>query len=159
MLIFEFTRNCNISDWKITNDVVMGGKSNGQFFLDDGNGVFKGEVSLENNGGFSSVKHKFESKIIADYNSIILKVKGDGKRYQFRVKSAINQRHSFVYKFDTSGEWQTIEILLSELYPIYRGRKLEASNFSDKLLEEVAFLIANKKNEFFELKIARIGLK
>jgi len=160
MLIFDFNKDSNISDWRITDDVVMGGKSSGQFLLDDkGHGVFKGEVSLENNGGFSSVKYKFEPKIIADYNTIILKVKGDGKGYQFRVKSEVNQRHSFIYKFETNVKWKIIEIPFSELYPVFRGRKLDLPNFSGKVLVEVAFLIANQRNQPFQLEIASIGLK
>jgi len=52
-LFFDFNHNTNISDWKIIDDVVMGGKSNGKFNIDsDGNGVFSGDVSLDNNGGF-----------------------------------------------------------------------------------------------------------
>lgn len=160
MLIFDFTKDSDISVWKITDDVVMGGKSSGKFHLDDkGNGIFKGEVSLENNGGFSSVKYKFEPKIIAGYSTIILNLKGDGNRYQFRLKSEVNQLHSFIFKFETTGDWETIEIPLSEFYPVFRGRKLEIPNFSDKVLVEVAFLIANKQSESFQLKIASIGLK
>ena len=39
----------------------MGGRSNDKFKIDsDGNGLFSGDVSLENNGGFSSVHYQFE---------------------------------------------------------------------------------------------------
>ncbi|MDY7395449.1 CIA30 family protein [Aureibaculum sp. 2210JD6-5] len=160
MQIFDFNNNSDISDWQITNDDVMGGKSSGQFVLDgNGNGVFKGEVSLENNGGFSSVKYKFEPKSIEDNTRVVLKLKGDGKTYQFRVKSDTGQRHSYIYKFETTGEWETLKISLSELYPVFRGRKLDLPNFSNNKLVETAFLIANGKNESFQLKIASIGLK
>ncbi len=160
MLIFDFNKNSNISDWEITDDVVMGGESNGQFLLDNnGNGVFKGDVSLENNGGFSSVKYKFKPKNIEGYTTIVLKLKGDGKTFQFRIKSDVAQHHSYIAKFETAEDWQTIEIQLSELYPVLRGRTLSLPNFSDNILTEVAFLIANRKNESFLLKIASIGLK
>ncbi|WP_117884944.1 CIA30 family protein [Aureibaculum luteum] len=160
MVLFDFNKNTDISHWKVTNDAVMGGKSVGQFLLDnEGNGVYKGEVSLENNGGFSSVKTTFEPKNIADFNTFILKIKGDGKAYQFRIKSDTSQRHSYIYKFDTTGDWQTIEIPLSDLHPVFRGRKLDLPNFCDHLLAVVTFLIANKKNESFQLKIASIDLK
>ena len=59
-LIFDFDHNTNLNDWKIIDDVVMGGKSNGKFTIDnDGNGVFSGDVSIENNGGFSSLRYQF----------------------------------------------------------------------------------------------------
>ncbi|MBJ2175494.1 CIA30 family protein [Aureibaculum sp. A20] len=160
MILFDFNENTDISLWTVTNDAVMGGKSNGEFLLDkEGNAVYKGEVSLENNGGFSSVKSTFEPKNIANYNTFVLKVKGDGKTYHFRIKSDISQRHSYIHKFETTGEWQTIEIPMADLYPVFRGRKLDIPNFSDKILVSIIFLIGNKKNEFFQLKIASIDIK
>ena len=71
MLIFDFTTQSNIQDWVITDDIVMGGESSGTFSLDtEGNGVFSGKVSLENNGGFSSVRYRFNK----------LNVNSDGHR-------------------------------------------------------------------------------
>lgn len=160
MVIFDFNKNSNLSNWKVTNDTVMGGKSNGEFFLNDNDlGVFKGHVSLENNGGFTSVKHQFEPKDIKCFSKIILKVKGDGKSYQFRVKSDVNQRHSYIAPFVTTGEWQTLEIALSELYPTFRGMRLDIGNFTAGKLNELAFLIGNKKEESFKLEIKSISLE
>ena len=57
--IFEFKSNSNLDDWQVIDDTVMGGVSNGLLRLDaDGNGVFMGDVSIENNGGFSSIAHE-----------------------------------------------------------------------------------------------------
>jgi hypothetical protein len=54
--IFDFNKS-NIQAWKIVDDAVMGGMSSSTFKLDpDGQGVFEGTVSLENNGGFSMVR-------------------------------------------------------------------------------------------------------
>src|SRR5690606_16607241 len=58
MTIYKFNTDSKQTDWYILDDVVMGGKSNGTFSINEaGNGIFKGEISLENNGGFSSVRH------------------------------------------------------------------------------------------------------
>jgi hypothetical protein len=45
------------------------------------------------------------------------------------------------------------------MYPSFRGRKLDAPNFSHDSIEEIVFLIGNKKNERFELIIDKIALK
>ena len=80
----------------------MGGKSQGLFVLNsDGLGVFKGAVTTENNGGFSSLRYNFEAIQTAGFESVVLKLKGDGKAYQFRLKSNSNDRHSYVYRFTT----------------------------------------------------------
>ncbi|MFQ3182569.1 MAG: NADH dehydrogenase [ubiquinone] 1 alpha subcomplex assembly factor 1, partial [Polaribacter sp.] len=55
-IIFDFNKSSNIKNWIVIDDVVMGGKSSGSFKLSsDGYGIFMGDISLENNGGFSSV--------------------------------------------------------------------------------------------------------
>ena len=97
-LIFDFNHNSNITGWKVIDDVVMGGRSNGKFKMDsDGNGVFFGEVSLDNNGGFSSVRYQFEKVNTTKDSKVLIRLKGDGKEYQFRVKSNRNTYLLFVY--------------------------------------------------------------
>ena len=50
-----------------------------------------GNISLENNGGFSSVRHSFRKKVVSEFEQIVLKVKGDGKTYQFRIKEKLKK--------------------------------------------------------------------
>ncbi len=58
--IFDFNKSSDLSGWMIVDDVVMGGRSSGVFRLDkEGHGVFEGEVSIDNNRGFSSVRYDF----------------------------------------------------------------------------------------------------
>lgn len=158
--IFDFNPKSDISSWRVVDDGVMGGLSQGRFKLNEnGNGFYFGEVSLENNGGFSSLRYRFKEKNIARYSKIILKIKGDGKDYQFRVKDKISNFHSYISSFSTNKEWQLIEINLAEMYPGFRGRKLEMSKFSSNVIEEIAFLIGNKRNESFQLEIDAIYLE
>ena len=94
-MIFDFNHNTNITDWKIIDDVVMGGRSNGRFSLDeDGNGVFSGTVSTENYGGFSSVRYQFDKINTTADSKILIKLKGDGKEYQIRIKDKISKYYS-----------------------------------------------------------------
>lgn len=158
--IFDFNKESNIQNWFIVNDDVMGGKSRSNFTIDqDGFGVFEGRISLQNNGGFSSVRYRFESKNVKEFSKIVLKICGDGKKYQFRVKPNTRTYFSYVYNFDASNEWQEIEIPLKDMYPSFRGRKLNKSNFSESEIQEIAFLIGNKKEESFRLLIDKIELK
>ena len=159
-VIFDFNKNSSISNWVVVDDVVMGGRSNGNFQLNkDGKGVFYGKVSLENNGGFSSLRYGFNKLNVEKFKSIILKIKGDGKNYQFRIKHKSTDYASYITSFSSSGEWQEIEITLNSMYPSFRGRKLDEPNFFHKSIEEVTFLIANKRNEDFILLIDKIELR
>ena len=55
--IFDFTKKSDIQSWRIVDDRVMGGRSQGEFSLNSkGHGVFEGNISLDNYGGFSSVR-------------------------------------------------------------------------------------------------------
>jgi hypothetical protein len=147
------------NDWYVVDDGVMGGLSQGKFFVnEEGHGVFHGEVSLENNGGFSSVRHPLDMNIEGN-KSVVLRVKGDGKRYQFRLKKNNSDYHSYIQYFETSGKWETIELDLDEFYPSFRGRKLDMDNYAPGKLQEIRFLIANYKAESFKLEIDWIKVK
>ncbi len=159
-LIFDFNAQSNIFNWVVLDDVVMGGKSYGNFFLNKkGHGEFNGDVSLENNGGFSSVRYRLNKDNLDNYTKFSIKIKGDGKAYQFRVKRSRNDYHSYIYTFQTTTDWQTIEIPFSEMYPAFRGRKLSLKNYQGEQMQEIAFLIGNKKNESFRLEIDKIEIR
>lgn len=158
--IVDFTKNTKLHSWTIVNDVVMGGRSTSKISINtDGNAVFKGEVSLENNGGFSSLRHRFEKLDVSEFKTIKIRLKGDGKKYQFRIKPSRFNQHSYVQHFQTNGEWQIIELNLTDFGPRFRGRNLDMPNFSGKELEEIGFLIGNKQQEKFELMLDTIILE
>ena len=158
-VLADFTNNSNLSDWYIVNDAMMGGRSDSGIFLNGENcAVFKGYISLKNNGGFAMVKHVFNPIEIDSHSKIVMKIKGDGKRYQVRLKSQVSQAHSHINYFTTTGDWQVIEIPLKYFYASFRGKRLNYPNFNADQLSEVAFLIGNKKAEEFQLKIKWIAL-
>lgn len=157
--IFKFSSDFKTTDWIIVNDGVMGGISTSTIKLtNEKNGIFSGTVKLENNGGFASVRHTVRNVDVSKKSKFKLKVKGDGKVYQFRCKSNLYDRHSYVYEFKTTGEWQEIEIPFSEMYPRYRGYRLDIPNYQGESLTEIAFLIGNKVRETFQLEIDYINL-
>lgn len=160
LLLFHFSSSSDWSIWEIENDVVMGGKSTSQLSRsNDGNAVFTGFVSLENNGGFASIQYHFDSKDISGYNMAVIRLKGDGKEYQFRIKANLNEKASYVYTFKTTGEWQTIEVPLNKMEPVFRGNKLNQPNFNANKIQEIRFMISNGKDENFRLEIDKIELQ
>ncbi len=160
MTIYDFTQDSDISGWNIVNDVVMGGRSTAAMSISsDGHGVFSGVVSLENNGGFCSVRYGMDQVDVGSYSKVIIRIKGDGKNYQFRVKSDYRERHAYISSFQTTGDWQALEINLHEMIPTFRGRKLSMPNYPKEYLSEIRFLIGNKKPESFKLIIDSIHLE
>lgn len=160
LVLFDFNVKSNIDNWRVVDDNVMGGISSSTFFIDTaGNGVFKGTVSLENNGGFCSVQHYPKPVSLKEKKNFSIRLKGDGKKYQFRVKSKRSNYYSYIYEFQTTTDWQTIEIPIIELYASFRGRRIDIPNYDGSNLEEIAFLVGNKKNEDFQLMIDKIEVK
>lgn len=158
-MIFDFNKEAEIQDWAVVDDMVMGGRSSSQFRLNaDGFGVFEGHVSLANNGGFSSVRYQFEKTEVTKYNRIKIRLKGDGKDYQFRLKNKSRNYYSYITTFSTTNEWQDVEITLKDMYPSFRGRRLNIPNFLHDFIEQIVFLIGNKKDENFKLIIDTIEL-
>lgn len=157
--IVDFKENPSTKNWSVVNDVVMGGRSSGTFDVtEEGYGKFYGKVSLENNGGFSSLRYVFNTLDVHPKNRIRIRLKGDGKTYQFRVKD--KQRHGYSYNanFETTGDWQTVEFTLEELYPTFRGRKVDLPNFDQDTMEELRFLIGNNKPQTFELLVEYVAI-
>jgi NADH dehydrogenase [ubiquinone] 1 alpha subcomplex assembly factor 1 len=159
--VFDFTKDAAMNNWYVVNDGVMGGLSEGKMEINkEGQGVFSGTISLENYGGFSSVRYRLPEPIgTKDYKEVVLKIKGDGKEYQFRITDEIRKRYSYIKSFTTNGSWQEIPIPLDVFYPSYRGRSLDLPNFNGDILQEITFLIGNKKAEKFVLRIDSITLK
>jgi len=158
--IFDSKQQRDLSNWYVVDDGVMGGLSRGELTMNDsGNCLFKGYVTTENNGGFSSIRYGFNKKSVSEFKHIVLKLKGDGKSYQFRIKDNSRQRYSYIATFRTSGDWETIKIPFSEFYPGFRGYRLDKPNFSGDVMEEIAILIGNKVKESFALEIEKIYLE
>ena len=158
--LFNFSTQTKSNSWQIVNDGVMGGVSTSSLQITEaGHGLFSGHVSLANNGGFASIRHNPNFKNLDEFTHVILKLKGDGKNYQFRLKASNQQRQSYVQEFKTTGEWQEIQLKISDFYPQFRGQQLDMPNFNFNEIQEMAFLIANKKEEDFSLLIDEIKLE
>ena len=158
--VFEFAPDADMSDWLVVDDGVMGGRSQGSLTLnEEGIGVYTGFVSLENNGGFSSIRFRPAQQELVNCSTAVLRVKGDEKRYQFRIKSSSRDRVSYIHYFETTGEWEDIEIPLADCTPSFRGMQLDMPNYPMETFGELGILIANKKNEDFRLEIQNISFK
>ena len=114
---------------------------------------------MENYGGFASERNRLYASDLNDKKQVVLYLKGDGKIYQFRLKHNKSDYHSYVYNFPTQGNWEEIKIPINAMQPQFRGRQLNMPDFNHGSIEEMAFLIANKKNESFELAIKSIKIQ
>ena len=69
------------AQWYSVNDNVMGGISRGGFSITEKQtGEFSGQLSMQNNGGFSSIRTRIDNGILAGYDGFDLRVRGDGSK-------------------------------------------------------------------------------
>lgn len=147
--------------WRIIDDGVMGGRSRGTWRVDAGVGLFSGDLSLENNGGFSSVRSPALSQAPSGATGFRLRVKGDGRTYQFRVRTDANfDGASYRVEFSTrAGEWQEIELALADFDAVFRGTVLrDYPPLTGDQVVTLGFLLADKKPGPFQLEVDWIGV-
>ena len=78
-MLFDFSKPDAAKAWQTVNDGVMGGVSDGKVRITEKNLEFYGTLSLENNGGFASVRSKAAKMDLSKYDGLVFKVRGDGQ--------------------------------------------------------------------------------
>lgn len=149
--------------WVAVNDGVMGGISTGGPVLSDGMLEFRGELSLENNGGFASVRSVGRDFDLSGASALELRVKGDGRRYQLRLATDAIYRGisvSFGSEFaTTAGEWTVVRVPLSGMQATVRGSQLPVARMDPAGVREIGLLIADKREGPFEIYVDWIGVE
>ena len=146
--------------WVVVNDGVMGGISQSRVLLSNRKTLlFSGTISFENNGGFASIRHEAQPLGIGRGAGIRLRVKGDGKKYQLRVRTS-NQFDGIAYKADfttVKDEGQDLRIPWGTFSATYRGRSVpDAPALKGDAIQQIGFLIAGQQEGKFELEIEGI---
>ena len=161
-LLLDFEDTDKSGRWMVVNDDVMGGVSRSNVKLhSDGHLLFDGEVSTNYGGGFASVRTDYKNWEIEKYEGFILRVKGDGKTYQFRCRLGNNiNQIAYRHYFQADNEdWQEILLPFKEFLPTYRGRVLtNIPQLDPKKIKQFGFMISDKQVGKFNLKIDWIGV-
>lgn len=117
--------------WRSIDDRVMGGLSGSRMEGLNGSLCFSGEISLENNGGFASVRRPIEAGL-SGARAVRLALRGDGRRYQLRLRMD-DQFDGVAWSadFDSSPDWAEVEIPIGAFKPVFRGRPVPGAGGLD----------------------------
>jgi monofunctional biosynthetic peptidoglycan transglycosylase len=124
-MIFAFDNPQDGEPWGAVNDNVMGGVSDGRVRMTDRATLeFFGSISLENNGGFASIRSRRADVDLSSYDGLLVRVRGDGKRYDFNLRTNVRiMAGSYRAKFETNaGAWQEIYLPFADFEPTSFGR-------------------------------------
>ncbi|MGF1656793.1 MAG: CIA30 family protein [Verrucomicrobiales bacterium] len=141
--------------WTAQNDNVMGGISQGGAEIRDGQLIFSGSLSLDNDGGFAQVRIQNLGYDLSNTNGMKLRVMGDGRTYQFRLATDARYRGSrisYSAEFPTkAGEWTEVFVKFSDLTPSHHGNTLDGPPADLSQVEEISLLIGDKREGPFSL--------
>ena len=146
-LLFDFDSASDSPQWISVNDNVMGGRSDGAFRMQEGGILeFYGNLSLENRGGFSSIRSRTAKLDLPNADAFVLRVRGDGRTYYFSLYTPTNRiAYSYRAKFDTEvGCWQEVRLPLKAFQATWFGRKQQnAPEIVTKDIRSLGFTLAD----------------
>ena len=151
-------KNIGIKNWNIVNDDVMGGISTSTMSLNkEKNLLFKGNLSLENNGGFASSRLSLEKNILNGVKFFKIKFKGDGNTYKLRFRQN-NRRASYSHDFKSSkDEWIEVDLRVEDFKATWRGYSYsDYPSLEPKEVISMGLQISDKQEGDFILEIEYI---
>lgn len=159
-VLLRFDLSHPFTRWSTVDDPTMGGHSWSQWIpTDSGTACFTGVLSLENGGGFCSVRSP-DFPPVPDADAVSLRVRGDGRTY----KVCLHTRYmlpgtSYRASFDTvADEWIDLHLPLSEFVLMRFGARAGVSPVDPARVTAISLLIADRQEGPFALELAHVGL-
>lgn len=167
--LLDFGAHGAVERWTPIDDVVMGGVSRSRFERTPHGAAFTGVVSLENGGGFASVRCAPARWNADGAIAFVLDVRGDGKRYKLTTRTDDGfDGVQYQCPFDTrafdgaagTGEWQRIELPAADFVASFRGRRVAgAPPLAPERIRQFGLMISEKQAGPFRLEIARLAVR
>jgi len=114
------------SDWRLVTDTVMGGVSHGQLAVEEIDGRsclrLRGEVRVENNGGFIQAALDLETMQVRDasaFDGVFMDVYGNGETYNLHLRQDDMWLpwQAFRTSFTATPGWQTHYLPFAQFQP------------------------------------------
>ncbi len=159
ILLTDITSSSADFGWYVLNDNVMGGRSEGTFKEEKGTLVFTGDTNTSG-GGFSSIRTRAMQLDLSGQAGIRLRVKGDGRRYTWRLTTSARWRGrqvAYWADFETrKGSWSTADIPFSQFIPRFRGYELDGPALDPRQITSMGLMIYDKQDGPFEINLASV---
>ena len=138
--------------WQVVNDTVMGGQSSSRLVMSQDTLTFSGRLNT-NGGGFASLRSDRLNLDLTAATIVRLKVKGDGRPYSIRLYAA-GERVSYQQGFTTvAGQWQTVELTISEFQAAWRGRRFHRPPLAAADIVGMGLILADGVDGAFQITV------
>ena len=152
----DFTDASVAGQWRSVNDNVMGGVSKGAGRITKDNTLeFSGTLSLENRGGFTSIRTRPADLNLSGYDRLALRLKGDGRTYYVNLMTSSRSAASYRLAIKTKkNSWQEVRVDMKDFRYTSYGRIREgAAPLNAKDVVSMGITLADKKAGPFRLEI------
>jgi len=155
--LFEFAGPEAAQQWQAVNDGVMSGVSEGRFRITPENTLeFFGTLSLENNGGFASVRTKPADLDINAGEDLVVRVKGDGREYVLNLYTK-SRRRAFSYRAPlptVKNEWTEVAVPLEDFIPTAFGDRVQGMGpVEPDEITSIGFMLSDKRAGPFKMQV------
>lgn len=147
--------------WLIVNDGVMGGLSSSKVNIKEDKIIFSGNISLENNGGFASLRSPIKNHNFENFYGIEIRIMGDGKCYSISMKETTYfSGYFYTSTFETKKDkWIKIKIPFDQFKLNYFGKETKSNkNIPLNNIKEISLLIGDKQEGNFTAEIDYVKL-
>jgi len=160
--LLDFAGPDTAQKWQAVNDNVMGGVSDGRYRITaDKTMEFSGRLSLENNGGFASVRTKPTNFNIRVGDTLVVRVKGDGREYVLNIYTK-SRRMAFSYRAPlptTKDEWTEVAVPLDEFIPTAFGNRVQGMGpVEPDQINGLGIMLSDKRPGPFKLEVGWVKI-
>ncbi len=161
ILLTDFTNHKKNELWRTVNDNVMGGRSKGDFVMQNSTMIFSGSINT-NGGGFSSVRMFLNGQDLESFETIQLRLRTMDFNREYRIIMEDKRRGSIVYRspipIQNTEDWQEVTMSLSDFIPTRRGDPISRPPFSKDAPYTIGFMLNDTGEGEFKLEADWIKL-
>ena len=155
--IIDFGKDTGGQYWTIVNDDVMGGLSSSSAVFTESSLLFNGTLSLENNGGFASIRSANGKFDLSKYTTVKIKFRSTGRDFALQLSnSKLFFRPNYKLIFGSStGEWEIVKLKIADFQQYTMGKISGPTINKDKLenIIRISIILSDKKEGPFEIEI------
>ena len=162
MVSMAWSGSLDLTQWGVVNDSVMGGVSTSEVVQNaSGEVTFQGNLSLENNGGFTSARYMVNDDW-SEFGALNVTLRGDGRTYLFTIRVRDSRMRRIYYRVPVAtekGKVMEFDIPFSDFQAYAYGMRVPQAPLlltQTSRISTVGVMLADKKPGPFSLDILDI---